>query len=243
MDPRPHATIRVTRAPVLKPRLAMRQSRGTAWVQPAFPERCFQALFASHEVVFTALAFDCNPTHFVTPQAIPVAHNAFAPQRFVSNCCAPCSASDGSPSDNTATAHSRCKVTPPFRIDPSKGFPVRAALPGPRAFFFVRNSRACLLPLFAPPRRSVIRPHHSPRYTLLQSQVDPSTTAALNGDIHAARAAITRAHHVQRFPSFFSLQRATAACIARRGRCRRAAGLRRASCDGRRSGFAGCAAL
>jgi len=135
MDPRPHATIRVTRAPVLKPRLAMRQSRGTAWVQPAFPERCFQALFASHEVVFTALAFDCNPTHFVTPQAIPVAHNAFAPQRFVSNCCAPCSASDGSPSDNTATAHSRCKVTPPFRIDPSKGFPVRAALPGPRAFF------------------------------------------------------------------------------------------------------------
>jgi len=113
-------------------------------VQQAFPEPALQALSDSHRAAFTALAFDCNPTHFVTPRGHPVTHNAFAPQRLCPivvrhirrRMTIPVQGDDHG-------RRPRCKVTPSFRIDPSKGFPVRAALPGPRAFFCVRNSRAC----------------------------------------------------------------------------------------------------
>ena len=104
------------------------------------PERVFKRFLHHARWVLTALAFDCNPTHFVTPWGPLVAHNASARDAFVSNCCAP--AGFSSQQCGARQTRLRCKVTPPFRIDPSKGFPVRAVLPGPRAFFCLRNLRS-----------------------------------------------------------------------------------------------------
>lgn len=113
-------------------------------MQQAFPGHLKEADWGAHQAAFTTLAFDCNPTHFVTPRGPPVTHNALAPQRLCPNVVRYLGLRMTYPPGALMTTQSRCKVTPSFRIDPSKGFPVRAVLPGPRAFFCVRNSRACL---------------------------------------------------------------------------------------------------
>ena len=142
MKPTPQTRTHPAGSPFAKPRLPKRQSAGTVRVQQAFPEQALQALLHALQATFTALAFDCNPTHFVTPQGHPVTHNAFAPQRLCPIVVRHIGPRTVIPPTRWRRHSPRCKVTPSFRIDPSKGFPVRAVLPGPRAFFFVRAIRA-----------------------------------------------------------------------------------------------------
>ena len=143
MKPTPQTRTHPAGSPFAKPRLPKRQSAGTVRVQQAFPEQALQALLHALQATFTALAFDCNPTHFVTPQGHPVTHDAFAPQRLCPIVVRHIGPRTVIPPTRWRRHSPRCKVTPSFRIDPSKGFPVRAVLPGPRAFFCARNSRAC----------------------------------------------------------------------------------------------------
>jgi len=141
----------------------------------------------SHQAAFTTLAFDCNPTHFVTPRGHPVTHNAFAPRRLC-----PIVVRHIWPSGGGDTA-SGARLPPPFELTPRRDFPSARCSPA-RALFFVCAIRAParLLPAF-PQRPGYDRCVYrlpARRNTLLQRQVDPSAPAALNGDIHAAQAAI-----------------------------------------------------
>lgn len=143
MNPTPQTRTHPAGSSFSKPRLPKRQTDGTVRVQQAFPERAFEAILGSHQAAFTTLAFDCNPTHFVTPQGHPVTHNAFAPRRLC-----PIVVRHIWPSGGGDTA-SGARLPPPFELTPRRDFPSARCSPA-RALFFVCAIRtpARVLPTF-----------------------------------------------------------------------------------------------
>ena len=153
MNPTPQTRTHPAGSSFSKPRLPKRQTDGTVRVQQAFPERAFEAILGSHQAAFTTLAFDCNPTHFVTPRGHPVTHNAFAPRRLC-----PIVVRHIWPSGGGDTA-SGARLPPPFELTPRRDFPSARCSPARALFFCARNSRACP-PTSALSRMPSMQPMH-----------------------------------------------------------------------------------